>query len=182
MHSLRATARYSRAIHATAELLTKLRLEFAFVGNVARAAWLGGETSAGSIDVLAVMSPEQKNQVAMMANNRGFRVDRDEIERSVELDLIPFDLVDAEGDVRVHVLVASNALYGRMVAAGREARIDERALRVAAPEDLALLLSVAEDEESDRDREKLLRLPEFDLLAFNDRLRSIGLGTLVVAE
>ncbi|HVR38606.1 MAG TPA: hypothetical protein VMU84_05895, partial [Thermoanaerobaculia bacterium] len=117
MHSIRATARYSRALHATAELLTKLRLDFAFVGSVARVAWLGGEVSESSIDVIAVMNPEQKNQVAMMASNRGYRVDRGEIDASVELDLIPLNFVDEEGEVRVHVLVASNALYGRMVAA-----------------------------------------------------------------
>jgi len=115
------------------------------------------------------MSPEQKNQVAMMASNRGFRVDREEIEGTIELDLIPLQFVDAEGDVRVHVLVASNALYGRMVAAARD--------NIAAPEDLALLFTVAEDP----DRDSLLALPDFDHRKFNDRLRSIGLG-MAVAE
>ncbi|HUJ13597.1 MAG TPA: hypothetical protein VL284_07360, partial [Thermoanaerobaculia bacterium] len=67
----------------------RLRIEWAFVGGVARAAWLGGAVDGGSIDVVALMKPEQKNQVAMMASNRGFRVDRDEIEQSEELDLVP---------------------------------------------------------------------------------------------
>jgi hypothetical protein len=130
----------------------------------------------------------------MMASNRGFRVEREEIEASVELDLIPLNFVDEEGEVRVHVLVASNALYGRIVAAAREVA-DEGPLtpaartlspqagrgtmtRIAAPEDLALLLTVAED----ADRDHLFALPDFDHRAFNDRLRSIGLGTLAVAE
>src|SRR6185436_9619336 len=137
MHHIRAAARHDEAIHAVAELLGKLRIESIFVGSVARSAWLGAEVSEGSIDVLALMQAPQKNQVAMMASNRGFRVERDEIEQSEELDLVPLNHCSAGGDIRVHVLVASNALYGRMVSAGREARIGERPIRIAAPEDLA---------------------------------------------
>jgi hypothetical protein len=118
MHAIGASARYSRAIHSTAELLAKLRIESIFVGSVARGAWLGESIERGSIDLLALMNPQQKNQLAMMASNRGFRLERDEIEQSAELDLVPLHFVDPEGDVRVHVLLASNALYGRMVAAG----------------------------------------------------------------
>ena len=119
MHALRATPRHARAIEAVAELLSKLRIESMFVGSVARAAWLGGLIDSGSIDVLGLMQPQQKNQVAMMANNRGFRVDRDEIDQAEELDLIPLTWIDDDGDVRVHVLVASNALYARMFATAR---------------------------------------------------------------
>src|SRR5215212_9839730 len=97
MPSIATTPRHGRALHATAELLSKLRIDHAFVGAVARAAWLGGE-AAGAIDVLALMAPEQKNQVAMMATNRGFRVDRDEIAETEELDLVPLSFVDTEGD------------------------------------------------------------------------------------
>src|SRR5437764_374197 len=86
---------------------------------VQREAWLGGMIDSGSIDVLALMQPQQQNQVAMMANNRGFRVDRDEIEQTEELDLVPLTWPDDDEDVRVHVLVASNALYARMFAAAR---------------------------------------------------------------
>ena len=49
--------------------------EWIFVGGVARAAWLGGAIEGGSIDIVALMQPPQKNQVAMMASNRGFVVD-----------------------------------------------------------------------------------------------------------
>ncbi len=118
MHPLRATPRYTRAIEAVADLLAKLRIESMFVGSVARSAWLGGLIESGSIDVLGVMQPQQKNQVAMMAGNRGFRVDRDELDQTEELDLIPLTWID-EDDVRVHVLVASNALYARMFGAAR---------------------------------------------------------------
>ncbi|HEX9984560.1 MAG TPA: hypothetical protein VGF69_14965 [Thermoanaerobaculia bacterium] len=182
MTILRASGRYSRAIEAAAELLTKLRLEAIFVGNVARAAWLGSEVGSGSVDVIALMGPQQKEQVAMMASNRGFRLERDEIEQSEELDLIPLNFVDPEGEVRVHVLVASNALYGRMVSAGTEAELGTRKLRVARAEDLALMLAVADDSESLRDREKLIRMPEFDRHAYNAKLTSIGLGGMVVPE
>lgn len=178
MPSIATTPRHGRALHATAELLSKLRLDFAFVGSIARAAWLGGE-AAGPIDVLALMTPQQKNQVAMMASHRGFRVDREEIEATVELDVVPLTFVDEEGDVRVHVLVASNALYGRMFASVRDADFEGRTLRVVAPEDLALLLTMADDELSVR---RLSSVEGFDRHAYNERLVSIGLGEMVIAE
>ena len=37
MHAIRASARYSRAIHAIAELLDRLKIDAMFVGGVARA-------------------------------------------------------------------------------------------------------------------------------------------------
>jgi hypothetical protein len=51
-------------------------------------------------------------------------------------------------------------------------------LRVASAEDLALLMSLAEDPAA----ELLIRLPDFDRRAYNERLISIGLPQLVVAE
>ena len=171
MHAIRATAAHAAAIEATAELLGKLRIESMFVGSVARSAWLGTEVVSGSIDVLALMNAPQKNQVAMMASNRGFRVEKHEIEQSEELDLIPLNHTSAGRDVRVHVLLASNALYGRMMANAQPAG----ELRVAAAEDLALMLLVAEDMDAVR---QLMELPEFDRRAFDERLVSIGLGAM----
>jgi hypothetical protein len=175
-----AIGRYSRGIHAVADLLTRQKLEFVFVGEVARAAWLGGEAARGSLDAVVLMGPQQKNQVAMMASNRGFRVDKEEIEQSIELDLVPLNFVDpeGEGEVRVHVLVATNALYGRMVAAGVEANIDDRTVRVPAAEDFALLATLADDDAS---LGALVALPAFDREGFNQKLISIGLGGRVVA-
>lgn len=173
---------YLGALEGTADLLSKQRLDYVFVGSVARAAWLGGLVSRGSIDVIAVMNPQQKNQVAMMASNRGFRVDREEIEQSEELDLIPLNFVGAEGEIRVHVLVASNALYGRMVAAGVEVDLGPARFRVATAEDLALLLSMAEDEDSRRAQAELVARTDFDRRAYNGKLISIGLGELVIKE
>lgn len=181
MHPLRATPRHARAVEAVAELLSKLRIESMFVGTVARAAWLGGLIDGGSVDVLGLMQPQQKNQVAMMANNRGFRVDRDEIEQTEELDLVPLMWVDEEGDVRVHVLVASNALYARMFANARtielHTAINAREIRVPAAEDLALLLSMSDE----LDDVRVLAAGEsFDRSAFNEKLVSIGLRERVL--
>jgi hypothetical protein len=173
MHAIRASARYSRAIHAVAELLGKLKIDAMFVGNTARSAWMDAEMDSGAIDVLALMNAPQRNQLAMMASHRGFRVERSEIEQAEELDLVPLNFVDPEGDLRVHVLLASNALYGRMVAAAEPATIDERPVRIPRAEDLALMLLMAEDEDAVR---HLTSLPEFDLAAFRERLTSIGLG------
>src|SRR6476619_6239007 len=112
MHPLRATPRHARAVEAVAELLSKLRIESMFVGSVARAAWLGGLVDSGSIDVLGLMQPQQKNQVAMMANNRGFRVDSEEIDQAEELDLIPLNWIDEDRDV-VRSLAASEGFDRR---------------------------------------------------------------------
>lgn len=176
MHPLRAAPRFTRAIEAVADLLSKLRIESMFVGSVARSAWLGGLIDSGSIDVLGVMQPQQKNQVAMMASNRGFRVDRDEIDQAEELDLIPLTWIEEDG-VRVHVLVASNALYARMFATARMIQFHNLEIRVPAAEDVALLLSMADE----RDDVHLLAASEqFDRRAFNQKLTSIGLRELVL--
>ena len=174
VQTVRASARHGRVIDAVADLLARLRIEFVFVGNVARSAWLGSEVSDGSIDVVALMRDEQKNQVATMGSHRGFHLDREEVANSEELDLVPMRF---EG-LRVHVLLATNALYGRMVSAGVEAAWNERTIRVPTAEDLALLLAVAEDPAS----EMMTRLPEFNRRIFNQRLVSIGLPHLAVAE
>lgn len=176
MHAIRASARYSRAIHAVAELLDKLKADAMFVGGVARAAWLDAEVGSGAVDVIALLAAQQMNHLAMMASNRGFRVDRDEVEQAVELDLVPLNFLDPDGEVRVHVLLASNALYGRMVAAAQSTTLDERVVRIPRAEDLALMLLMAEDSEA---VQHLTSLPEFDLPAFRERLTSIGLGAQV---
>lgn len=172
-----AVPRYSRAMDALAELLGKLRIDFIFAGNVARAAWLGGEVSRGSLDVIALLKPEQKNQVAMMGGNRGFRVDRDQIEQSEELDLVPLNFVDPDGEIRVHVLVASNALYGTMVASASRAVAGEREIKIPSREDAALLLALSEDEEAVR---VLAANPDFDRATYNRKLVSIGLRDLTL--
>jgi hypothetical protein len=178
VQSVCASARYERAIAAVADLLARQKVGYIFVGSVARSAWLGSRVERGSLELIALVGPEQKNQVAMMANNRGFRVDRDEVAQTEEFDLIPLNFMDPEGEVKVHVLVASNALYGRMVGAG----VMAGETKIASAEDLALLNALAEDEESRRAVEMLIRLPEFDRVAYNRRLVSIGLPEMVVAE
>jgi hypothetical protein len=171
--TINAAPRQAAAIAAADDLLAKQRIEHLCLGGVARAAWLGGVVDSGSIDVLGLMQPQQKSNVAMMAGNCGFSVDRDEVERTGELDLVPL----AFDGVRVHVLVASNALYARMFATARPAQCGERELRVPAAEDLALLLTMSEDEDAVR---RLAAMPEFDRALYNEKLISIGLGALVV--
>ncbi len=179
MQSIAATPRYGRAIRAVAELLTRLRAGFVFVGSVARAATLGEPVRGGAVDVLAAISSEQKNQVAMMASHRGFLVDRAETEATEELDLVPLKFADSEGDVRVHVLVASNALYGRMVAEGVEAAFEELRVRVPRAEDFAILLQLGGELAA---LEQLVESPEFDRASYNRKVESIGLRELVIPE
>jgi hypothetical protein len=190
MHRIAASPLYERAIAAVADLLTRQRLDFVFAGSVARAVHLGGPVDGGSIDAIATMGPQQKNQVAMMASNRGFRVEREEIEAAEELDLIPMRFED----VRVHILVASNALYGRMVAegvvaggqlpvAGEESGNRQPAtgnpIKVPRMEDFALLLQMSNDVTS---LMTLVESPEFDRARYNQKLTSIGLREMVVPE
>lgn len=172
MSPVAATPQYARAIDAIGDLLTKLRLEFMFAGHVARVAWLGGAIDSGSVDVVATMQPQQKSQVAMMARNHGFQVDQDEVESAEELDLVPLRW---EG-VRVHVLVASNALYARMIRDAWSERIGDRDWRVPSREDLALLLAMSEDEAA---LQQVIALPDFDRGRYNEKLTSIGLRGLV---
>ncbi|HEY2321554.1 MAG TPA: hypothetical protein VGJ82_01710 [Thermoanaerobaculia bacterium] len=188
MHRIAASPLYERAIAAVADLLSRQRLDFVFAGNVARAAHLGTPVDGGSIDVIATMGPQQMNQVAMMASHRGFRVERDEVEAAEELDLIPMHFEE----VKVHVLVASNALYGRMVADGvlsprssvlgndesedRGPRTED-SLKVPRPEDFALLLQMSNDVTS---LMTLIEAPGFDRDGYNRKLTSIGLRELVI--
>lgn len=173
MKRVEASEQHEAAVLATEELLSKLKLDHAWVGGVAISAWLGLPVESGAVDVLALLSSERRGQVPMMASNRGFRVDRAEIEASEELDLIPMRF----GDVRIHVLMASNALYAKMLPAAATAMLGDRELRVVSSEDLALMLTVAEDEASRLFREQLLRTcgAQFDVRGFNEKLISIGL-------
>jgi hypothetical protein len=175
--TIRATPRHARAVDATADLLMKQRVDCAFAGAVARAAWLGGLLDNGSVDVLALMQPQQKNNVAMMATHRGFRVEQEEIDQSEELDLVPLNFVDDEGDVRVHVLLASNALYAKMIGAAVPATLGAREVRVPAAEDFALLSAMSEDDDAVR---ALSGADGFNRNAYNDKLVSIGLSALVL--
>lgn len=169
-----------RAIEMTDDLLARLRIEHAFVGSVARAAWLGDPVE-GSVDVLAMVGSDRKAQIPMMASNRGFELDRDAIEAADELDLVPLSVVHDGERVRIHVLVASNSLYARMVTGSVEARVEELAVRVVNAEDLALLVMMS-SEDGERGVRQLIDAAgaDFDLTRFNDRLVSIGLQRRVV--
>lgn len=173
MCPISAAEPHERAITATGELLAKLRLEFMFTGSIARAAWLGGAVDRGSVDVVAIMQPQQKAQIPMMAGNNGFKVDSDEVESAEELDLIPM-MFDG---VRVHVLIASNALYARMVQDAWFERIGDHDWRVPSREDLALMLALAGDENA---LQQLIAQPDFDRTLYNEKVISIGLGGLAL--
>lgn len=167
------TPAYARALDATGQLLGTLGIEFMFVGNVARAAWLETAIGDGSIDVVAIMQPQQKSPIAMMASNHGFRVDPAEVEGSEELDLIPMTY----DGIRVHVLVASNALYARMVRDAWFERIGEHDWRVPSREDFAILLALSDDDDGVR---AITTLPDFDRGRYNEKVISIGLRGLAL--
>ncbi|HXI13688.1 MAG TPA: hypothetical protein VNM92_13745 [Thermoanaerobaculia bacterium] len=162
------------AAAATVELMMKLRISFAFVGDIALSAWLGRSSVARQVDLLAVVSPEGKQQIPMMAGHRGFELDRELIEATEEFDLVPM----AYCGVKIHVLIASNALYGRMVAAAVPARLGSLDVKIAAAEDLALLLTFSDATDSLLSRNELVRssAAEFDIARFNRKLVSLGVS------
>lgn len=169
------------AIDAVVSLLEKFRIDFAFVGQVAESAWLGRRIEKGSIDVLAVVGPDRRGQIPMMAmaQNRCFQVDKEAVEAALELDLIPLTFSAESRTIPIHILIASNALYSIMIRDAVETTMGERTLKVVRAEDLALLLMVDESEEATgKVREIVSTAGEnFDLGGFNERLASIGLSS-----
>ena len=167
---------------ATADLLVRLRLDWALVGDLAFSAWTGEPVSNGSVDVLSILSPDRMQQIPMMASNNGFDADPETVEQARELDLIPMAWpVEDDNPVRIHVLVASNALYAHMVRNSVATRIGETEARVIDRGDLALLLAVDERPLARERLDVLTRTgDEFDFENFNRRLETIGLGSRVV--
>jgi hypothetical protein len=91
----------------------------------ARAAWLGGQWG-GSI-VVALMRPSGKSG-RDDGVNRGFRIEQGGRAEQSSISSLHF------ADVHIHVLVASNALYAKMIAAARSVTTF-----TSRREDLALL-------------------------------------------
>jgi hypothetical protein len=169
------------AVRATEELLTKLQIPHAFVGEVALGAWLGRPAAAGAVDVLALLAPDRSRQVPMMASNRGFLVDEGEVEGARELDLIPMRFDHPAGSPRVHVLMASNALYSRMLQRTSEAELGDDMIPVAHPEDLGLMLAM-QDARATLDALIDATGDRFDRERFDRTLESIGLGGRILAR
>ncbi|HSN68001.1 MAG TPA: hypothetical protein VLV48_02065 [Thermoanaerobaculia bacterium] len=166
------------ALGALAELFGALRMEYALVGEIALAAWLGEPVgNSGPVDLLALIQTDRSRQIPMMATSRGFTVDEDEARRGEELDLLPMTWVGGDRPVRVHVLFATNALYGRMVRDAVTASAAGATMKVVAAEDLALLLLVSElpDAAATIGRLRLELGTTFDRDGLNRKLVSIGL-------
>jgi hypothetical protein len=163
---------------AISDLLARIRVTHAFVGEIAVRAWLGGVVDSGAVDVLAQVGPEGHRQVPMMASNRGFLVDEAELESARELDVIPLRYGHEGASTRVHVLLASNTLYSRMLGRAVECSIGDGKLTVVHAEDLALMLLLSDDRPAAERLSELVREAGdgFDVARFNSTLKSIGLG------
>jgi hypothetical protein len=169
-------------MRAIDEILNRQQVVHAFVGEIAIGAWTGRPVGSGAVDVLALVSPDRCQQIPMMASHRGFVVDPAEIEAARELDLIPMRWGDGEGAPRVHVLMATNALYATMLNRAVEASLAGAPVPVVHVEDLALMLVL-----SDRDDVTVGDLAshageEFDRARFEGTLRSIGLAGKAAAR
>lgn len=177
---MRAVGPWRAAIEAVHDLLSRLKMDHMFVGAVGEAAWLGEEIVGGAVDVLAALAPERKAQVPMMASNRGFVVDRDAVEAADELDVVPLAW-DTEGvRVRIHVLVASNALYGRMFRTPVPVRMEETEMQVPSAEDVVLMMIVGERNRNDIERLADSAGSRFHRPTLNEKLKSIGLQGSVI--
>lgn len=183
MLSLHGDPNRVAAAEAAGGLLEKLKIPFAFVGEVAVASWLDEPLMPlGPVDVLALVGPDRARQIPMTASSAGFVANEEEIIRARELDLIPMTWSEGEKAVRVHVLFASNALYAMMVRDAVPVRSGELEFRAVGAEDLALLLVVADPAHGADVIERLRRREgaEFDRDRFNRKLVSIGLEGSVI--
>lgn len=184
MLNLEGDERRLAAIAAVRELLARLGTRGAFVGDVATAAWLGEPLAAGgAVDVLAAIAGDGARQIPQIAPDQEFRVDEAEVESARELDLVPMWWTGRGEPVRVHVLLASNALYGRMVRESVEAASPAGPVQIVAAEDLALLMLVAEPPgwQAQIGRIRLRAGETFDRDRLNRKLVSIGLGGKTLA-
>lgn len=170
------------AARAIGDILTRQQVTHAFVGEVAIGAWTGRRVDRGAVDVLALVSPDRCQQVPMMASHRGFAVDAEEVDAARELDLIPMRYGDGPGAPRVHVLMATNALYSKMLARAIPADAGGSPIPVVHAEDLAIMLSLSDRDDVGVDELAARAGEAFDVDRFNTTLRSIGLGGKVIAR
>jgi len=163
-------------------ILTRQQVAHAFVGEIAIGAWTGTRVDHGAVDVLALVSPDRCQQVPMMASHRGFSVDAAEVEAARELDLIPMRYGDGPDAPRVHVLMATNALYSKMIGRALPAVAGDAQISVVHAEDLAIMLSLSDRAGAGVDDLAACAGEAFDVDRFNATLRSIGLGGKVLAR
>jgi len=170
------------AARAIDEILTRQQVAHAFVGELAIGAWTGRRVESGAVDVLALVSPERCQQIPMMASHRGFTVDPAEVEAARELDLIPMRWGGSDGVPRVHVLMATNSLYARMLDRTVDALLGGSTVPVVHAEDLALMLVLSDRDDVTIDDLATSAGEMFDRTRFHDTLHSIGLSGKATAR
>jgi hypothetical protein len=171
------------AARAAAAMLATLRMDHAIVGDLALHAWLEEDVpAAGSVDLLGMVQTERAGQIPRIAPDHGFHVDPAQAAEAEELDLLPMTWRGGEREVKVHLLFATNALYGRMVRESVAVAGEESELKVIRAEDLALLLLVSDEPEALAAIARLrLKLgPALDVEGLNRKLVSIGLSGKVL--
>lgn len=170
------------AARAIDDILTRQQVAHAFVGELAIGAWTGRRVERGAVDVLALVSADRGQQVPMMASHRGFTVDAAEVEAARELDLIPMRWGGGDGSLRVHVLMATNTLYAKMLTRSVDSLLGDSSVPVVHVEDLALMLVLSDREDVTLDDLAASAGDAFDRARFDETLRSIGLSGKAVAR
>jgi len=170
------------AARAIDDILTRQQVAHAFLGEIAIGAWTGRRVESGAVDVLALVSPDRCQQIPMMASHRGFTVDAAEVEAARELDLIPMRWGGDDASPRVHVLMATNTLYAKMLDRTVEALLEGAPIQVVHAEDLALMLVLSDREDVTIDDLATAAGETFDRARFDETLRSIGLAGKAVAR
>ncbi len=87
-----------------------------------------------------------------------------------------------DGSPRVHVLMATNTLYAKMLDRTVEALLGGAPVPVVHAEDLALMLMLSEREDVTVDDLASAAGDAFDRARFDETLRSIGLAGKAVAR
>lgn len=160
---------------AISEILARQQVTHAFVGEIAVGAWTGRRVETGAVDLLALVSPDRCQQIPTMASHRGFAVDPADVDAARELDLIPMRWGGPAGP-RVHVLMATNALYAKMLLRVAEAKLGEATVPVVHAEDLALMLVLSDRDDVSVDELAIRAGDAFDRARFDETLRTIGLA------
>ncbi len=178
---IHATDGFAAATAATLGLLAHLKIDHALVGAAAASVWIEEMAEDESVDVLGLLSPERMQQVPMMAANRGFKVDPEAVERTRELDLIPMVWPSDGSEVKIHVLVAMNALYSLMIRDAVDAKLGDQTVRVVRRSDYAVLLLVDDRPEAmKRLGDLVASMDDDEIEGLNAKLETIGLGSRAV--
>src|SRR4029077_19564394 len=161
-----------RAIHAIAQVLDSLHIDYAIIGGIANAVW--GEARA-TIDVdvtIAVEPADLPGTVRAIATRLPSPV-ADAVEFVRQTRVLPLD--SSEG-VRIDVIFALLPFEVEAIHRAKKVTIAERTVSVVTPEDLVLMKIISDRPRDLADAESIVRrrVSELDREYLEPRLRELA--------